>query len=92
MSEVLAGIPIVPPAIIVPILVMLSPVPVQSGIQSRISRNDLWDQIRVFHVIVRLSLVKVIHSCLVRRIIRKLVPFPSYGGVCVGMLCRVSKV
>ena len=67
MRKVLPGIAVIPAAIIVPVLVMLPPVSVQAGIQTRIGGYNLGDFIRVRHVIISLSLVEIIHPCLVYR-------------------------
>jgi hypothetical protein len=92
MSEMFSGISIIPPAIIMSILVMFSPVAMEPAIKSGKSWDDCRDLIGVGHVVIGLPLIEVVNPCFIYGFIGKLVTFSSALWIRVWILARSCQI
>ena len=89
MGKMFTGISIVPSPIIVIVLVVLSPVPMQPTVQSRMCRNDLRDLVRICHIVICLSLVEFINAGFIYLFAGQRIIFATAFRVRIGKLaCR----
>ena len=92
MGKVFSGFSIIPPAIIMSILVVFPPVAMESAIKSRKSWDYCRDLIGVGHVVIGLSLIKVVNPRFIYCFIGKLITFSSALWIRVWILARSCQV
>ena len=91
MGKMFSGITIIPSTVVVSVLVVFPPMPMESAIKTRECGDDCRDLIGVGYVIIRLSLIKVVDSGLIDRFTGKSITISSTAGLEYGYLPAVAK-
>ena len=92
MGKMLSGFPFIPPAVIMIVLIIFSPVPMKTSIQPGEGREDFRNLFRIGHIIIRLPLIKIINPGFVHFFIGMLVVVPSSPRGDIGMPIRFGQI
>lgn len=92
MGKMLSGFPFIPPAVIMIVLIIFSPVPMKTGIQPGEGREDFRNLFRIGHIIIRLPLIKIINPGFIYFLVGILMISPTTCRVDIGMLIRLCYI
>ena len=92
LGDDFAHLGLIPAGVAVVVLIVFSPVPVLSGVESGVGWNDRGDLVGVRHVEVGLALEEIVKPLAVDRIGSELVVFAAFRRVGVWMLAGARDV
>ena len=92
MGKMFSGISFIPTAVIMIILIIFSPVTMQTGIQTRVGRQDVRGLIRVGHIVISLPLIEIINPGFIYFLVGIFMASPTTCRVDIGMLIRLCYI